>query len=109
MTVRASVAGAVFLPGDSPGEGGGVDPHLREISVMLAEISTQLEALGEVLCHDPEFVSRFVHELQAIDLIAQKQRALAKVLGAECPHTALEGVGLEEVASRFRAAARRLI
>jgi hypothetical protein len=48
-----------------------------------------------------------VQELQAIDLIAQKQRALAAVLGAECPTSALAGVGLEEVVDRFKALASR--
>ena len=66
------------------------------------------EKLGEVLCHDPEFVNRYVHELQAIDLIAQKQRALANVLGAECPVTALDGVGLEEIVTRFKTLAGKL-
>ncbi|MDE2621556.1 MAG: hypothetical protein KGL54_15470 [Sphingomonadales bacterium] len=99
-----SLAGAVFVPPDRNGS----DAHLKEMALMLGEISTQLEKLGEVLCHDAEFVSRHVQELQAIDLIAQKQRALAKVLGAECPVTALDGVGLEEIVARFKALAGKL-
>lgn len=99
-----SLAGAVFVPAGKNEP----DAHLKEMSVMLGEISTQLEKLGEVLCHDAEFVSRHVQELQAIDLIAQKQRALAKVLGAECPVTALDGVGLEEIVARFKALAGKI-
>ena len=98
----ASVAGAVFLPAGGPSEA-----HLKEMALMLGEISAQLEKLGEVLCHDPEFVNRHVQELQAIDLIAQKQRALATMLGAECPTSALAEVGLEEVVTRFKSLADR--
>ncbi|HET9629878.1 MAG TPA: hypothetical protein VFP14_10400 [Novosphingobium sp.] len=101
----ASVAGAVFLPA----AGSASDPHLKEMAAMLSEISAQLERLGEVLCHDAEFVSRHVQELQAIDLIAQKQRALAEVLGADCPSSALDGVGLEEIVTRVKAAASRFV
>ena len=99
-----SLAGAVFVPATGSGH---ADAHLKEMAAMLGEISTQLEKLGEVLCHDPEFVGRRVQELPAIDLIAQKQRALAAVLGAECPTSALAGVGLEEVVDRFKALASR--
>jgi len=99
-----SLAGAVFVPAETRPH----DTHLKEMAVMLSEISTQLEKLGEVLCHDAEFVSRHVHELQAIDLIAQKQRALANVLGADCPVSALDEVGLEEIVARFRELAGKL-
>ena len=99
-----SLAGAVFVPAEPRPH----DTHLKEMAVMLSEISTQLEKLGEVLCHDAEFVNRHVHELQAIDLIAQKQRALANVLGAECPVSALDGVGLEEIVARFKTLAGKL-
>jgi len=102
----ASVAGAVFLPATGSNA---ADAHLKEMATMLGEISTQLEKLGEVLCHDPEFVGRHVTELQAIDLIAQKQRALAAVLGAECPTSALAGVGLEEVVTRFKSLTTRFV
>lgn len=78
------------------------DPHLQEIATILSEISAELELLGEALCHDPEFVARHMRELQAIDLIAQKQRALAGLLTADCRISAVSGVGLEEVAGRFR-------
>jgi hypothetical protein len=86
-----------------------LDPHRLEMAAMLAEISIEIEQLGEVLCHDPEFVRRHVRELQAIDLIAQKQRALAAVLGAECPTSALAGVGLEEVVTRFKSLTTRFV
>jgi len=99
-----SLAGAVFVPADPRPN----DTHLKEMAAMLGEISTQLEKLGKVLCHDAEFVDRHVHALQAIDLIAQKQRALASVLGAECPATALDGVGLEEIVTRFKTLAAKI-
>src|SRR6476659_5756602 len=91
-------------PGLGALPGGGarlLDPHRAEMAAMLAEISAEIEQLGEVLCDDPEFVARHVKELQAIDLIAQKQRALAEMLRAECPISALGAVGLEEVVGRF--------
>lgn len=76
--------------------------HLLAVAQMLAEIGAEMEALGEALCHDPDFATRHMVELQAIDLIAQKQRSLASLLEADCPVSAVAQVGLEDVASRLR-------
>lgn len=76
--------------------------HLLAVAQMLAEISAEMEALGEALCHDPAFAARHMVELQAIDLISQKQRSLASLLEADCPASAVSQVGLEDVATRLR-------
>ena len=76
--------------------------HLLAVAQMLAEIGAEMEALGAALCHDPDFAARHMVELQAIDLIAQKQRSLASLLEADCPVSAVAQVGLEDVATRLR-------
>ncbi|HMO69525.1 MAG TPA: hypothetical protein PKE25_12915 [Novosphingobium sp.] len=76
--------------------------HLLAVAQMLAEISSEMEALGEALCHDPDFAARHMVELQAIDLISQKQRSLASLLEADCPVSAVAQVGLEDVAQRLQ-------
>jgi hypothetical protein len=40
--------------------------------------------------------------LQAIDLIAQKQRSLARLLEADCPIQAIEQIGLDVLRDRLR-------
>ncbi|HMP56261.1 MAG TPA: hypothetical protein PKD92_06795 [Novosphingobium sp.] len=76
--------------------------HLLAVAQMLAEISSEMEALGEALCHAPDFAARHMVELQAIDLISQKQRSLASLLEADCPVSAVAQVGLEDVAQRLQ-------
>ena len=41
--------------------------------------------------------------LQAIDLIAQKQRWLATLLKADCPISAVHTIGVEALKARFAA------
>ena len=72
------------------------------IAKVLAELSLEIEALGSVLCSDPAFALNHVEELQAIDLISQKQRSLAHLLEADCARSALSGIGLEELVRRLR-------
>ncbi|PLK26653.1 hypothetical protein [Novosphingobium sp. TH158] len=76
--------------------------HIAAVAEILAEISQDMESLGAVLCRDPGFAHRHMQELQAIDLISQKQRSLAKILEADCPVSALTDVGLEEIVHRLR-------
>lgn len=76
--------------------------HLMAVAEVLADISKDMEALGEVLCTDPAFATRHIQELQAIDLISQKQRSLAALLKADCPVSAVANVGLEELASKLK-------
>ena len=49
----------------------------RQIATVLEEMSRDVEALGAALCVDMTIAMRHVDTLQAIDLIAQKQRSLA--------------------------------
>lgn len=76
--------------------------HLLAVAHILAELSKDMESLGEVLCTDPTFAHRHMVELQAIDLISQKQRSLAAMLEADCPVSAVASVGLEELASKLK-------
>ncbi len=75
--------------------------HLLEMAAVMAELSEEIDALGAVLCRDSAFVAAHVAELQAIDLIAQKQRSLATMLRAECPVSAGKALGLDELRDRF--------
>ena len=58
------------------------EPKFTAMAEVLGELGSEIEALGEVLCRDEDFAARHMRELQAIDLIAQKQRALASLIGA---------------------------
>lgn len=75
--------------------------HLNAIAEILAELADDIELIGASLCKDPEFVEGRFSELQGIDLIAQKQKSLATLLRADCPVTALEQIGLEELRGRL--------
>jgi len=72
--------------------------HAAEV---LAELSAEIEQLGAELCTSTEIVSTHMSTLQGIDLIAQKLAALANMLAADCPTTALEQVRLEALRKRF--------
>jgi len=74
---------------------------LSEIAEVLAELGAEIEELGASLCRDPAFVQVHIAELQAIDLIAQKQLAIARLLLAECPKTTLDSIGLEDLKERL--------
>ncbi|MES2493177.1 MAG: hypothetical protein V4579_07860 [Pseudomonadota bacterium] len=77
------------------------EPHLRAAAGLLTELAAQIEALGARLCTDPAVVSRHITELQAIDLIAQKQLHLAELLLADCPYAAVEAMRVEDVKRRI--------
>lgn len=74
---------------------------LAAVADILSELGNEIEELGVTLCLDPEVASRHMEALQAFDLIAQKQRGLAALLGAKCPVTALAALGLEELKERL--------
>ncbi|MFC3592565.1 hypothetical protein ACFOON_02890 [Novosphingobium piscinae] len=76
-------------------------PHLKAAADILSELAVQVEALGARLCADPDVVTRHITELQAIDLIAQKQLHLAELLTADCPRAAVEAMRIEEVKRRI--------
>jgi hypothetical protein len=77
------------------------EPKFIAMAEVLAELGAELEALGEVLCRDPDFAGRHLRELQAIDLIAQKQRALATILAAGFSAAEMRRINLETLRSRF--------
>ena len=59
------------------------------------------------MCADPAMAANHLLELQAIDLIAQKQHALATLLRAECPKSALAALGLEDLRQQIGTPASR--
>lgn len=77
------------------------EPKFTAMAEVLTELGTEVEALGEVLCRDEDFAARHVRELQAIDLIAQKQRALAAILAAGFSEAEMHRISLEALRSRF--------
>ena len=74
----------------------------RQIAMVLEELAHDVEALGASLCGDIEVAIRHMDSLQAVDLIAQKQRSLAKLLNAECLETEVERLGLDILRDRMR-------
>ncbi|HQS69296.1 MAG: hypothetical protein B7Y36_17145 [Novosphingobium sp. 28-62-57] len=76
---------------------------LARVAEVLDMLGEEVEALGRQLCTDPALVATFMNELQAIDRIAQHQHALASLLRADCMTSAVNSLGLEELAQRLRA------
>jgi hypothetical protein len=77
------------------------EPKFTAMAEVLGELGTEIEALGEVLCRDEGFAARHMRELQAIDLIAQKQRALAAIIAAGFSETEMRRISLEALRARF--------
>lgn len=75
--------------------------HLARMALVLEEMSTEIEALGLALCSDPALAHGLMRELQAVDLIAQKQRSLARLLVAECTESAIGELGIEDLKQRL--------
>ncbi|NKJ40689.1 MULTISPECIES: hypothetical protein [unclassified Novosphingobium] len=78
------------------------DATHQQIAVVLEELALEVEDLGGRLCTDMEIATRHMDVLQAIDLIAQKQRSLAKLLEADCPVKAIEQIGIDVLRDRMR-------
>lgn len=76
---------------------------LSRVAEVLDLLGEEVEALGRQLCADPALVSSYLTEMQAIDRIAQHQHALASLLRADCMSSAINTLGLEELAHRLRA------
>ncbi|WP_353226632.1 hypothetical protein [Novosphingobium sp.] len=74
----------------------------RQIAAVLEEMSRDVEALGAALCVDMTIAMRHVDTLQAIDLIAQKQRSLAALLLADSPDTEIENIAIDVLRERLR-------
>lgn len=72
---------------------------LGRIAGVLDELGAEIEALGAVLASDAELASAHSARLQAIDRIAQTQRAIAGLLRADC---GVENLGLEKLRERLR-------
>jgi len=77
------------------------EPKFMAMAEVLGELGAEIEALGEVLCRDPAVAASHVRELQAIDLIAQKQHALATILAAGFSEDEMRRISLEALRRRF--------
>ena len=77
--------------------------HLTIVAKILNELSGEIEELGAALCGDPALAERHMTALQAIDLIAQKQRWLAEWLRADCSTSAANAIGIETLKQRLHA------
>ena len=77
------------------------EPKFIAMAEVLGELGAEVEALGEVLCRDSGFANRHLRELQAIDLIAQKQRALAAILAAGFSEDEMRRISLDLLRKRF--------
>jgi len=74
----------------------------RQIAAVLDELAEEVEALGAQLCVDMDIAMRHMDILQAIDLIAQKQRSLAGLLTADCPAAGVERIAIDVLRDRLR-------
>ena len=74
----------------------------RQIAVVLEELAEEVEALGSALCADMDIALRHMDKLQAIDMIAQKQRSLGRLLVAESPAEEIERIALDVLRDRMR-------
>ncbi|OQW44479.1 MAG: hypothetical protein A4S12_03435 [Proteobacteria bacterium SG_bin5] len=77
---------------------------LDRIGAQLNRLATEIEALGEVLCADPELMQRNLTTLQAIDAIAQQQNCLARIVTAEAMEQAVAECSFAELKERLLAA-----
>ena len=64
----------------------------------------EIERLGALLCSDPALVAAHMNSLQALDMIGQQQLALAAVLRAEDPQSAIAHTPLEQLRERLEQA-----
>lgn len=78
-----------------------LEPRFIAMAEVLGELGAEIEALGEALCRDEGFAGRHMRELQAIDLIAQKQRALAAIVAAGFSAKEMRRINLETLHARF--------
>lgn len=74
----------------------------RQIAVVLDELAEEVEALGASLCDDMTIAFNHMDKLQAIDLIAQKQRSLARLLLADRPAEEIERIAIDVLRDRMR-------
>lgn len=74
---------------------------MSRVAEVLDMLGHETEELGTSLCADPDLVARHLSLLQSFDRIAQYQRALAKVLRAECMTTAARNLELNELVAHL--------
>lgn len=89
-------------PSANPPPPAHIAAHLTTVADILVELAVDIEDLGARLCNDPNVITNHLGQLQAIDLIAQKQRWLSTMLRADCPLTAVDTIGVEALKQRFR-------
>lgn len=77
------------------------EPKFTAMAEVLLELGSEVEALGELLCRDETFAARHVRELQAIDLIAQKQRVLASIIASGFSEEEMRRISLDALHKRF--------
>ncbi|GMM61731.1 hypothetical protein [Novosphingobium pituita] len=78
------------------------DATRHQVAIVLGELSQEVEDLGARLCTDMDIAMRHMDILQAIDLIAQKQRSLAFLLEADSPVSAIEKIAIDVLRDRMR-------
>mgnify|MGYP001186418090 CR=1 FL=1 len=74
----------------------------RQIAVVLEELAEEVEALGAALCMDMDIAMKHMDKLQAIDLIAQKQRSLGRLLETDSPAEEIERIAIDVLRDRMR-------
>ena len=77
--------------------------ELAAMARVMQDLSCEIEQLGAVLCCVPGLAGSHARELQAIDLIAQMQQALASLLSADCMACAIDDVRIDMLRERMRA------
>lgn len=78
---------------------------LKAAALALEKMAGQAEALGAVLCSDPDVVERHLTSLQVIDQISQHLDQIAHVMAADDPHAAIASVSLSDLKDHLRTAA----
>jgi hypothetical protein len=77
---------------------------LRVIAELLRSTGGLTEKVGSALCADAEVMNRNITLLQDIDLLSQRQIALAEILDSDDLATSLATCRLEWIASAYRPA-----
>lgn len=75
--------------------------QIEIIALEMAALAVDIETIGTTLCNDPAIIMAHGHALQSIDLIGQRQRALAELLLADEFHVALGDCKLGRIAEMF--------
>lgn len=71
----------------------------------LDTIRDKLELMGENLCNEPVFVSKYIDTLQSIDELSQRHENLARLLRSTDMEAAIDSITLESLRNRLLDAA----